>query len=34
MERMNGKIRDREIVMRGLKTTDAPILKDYQLFHS
>jgi putative transposase len=34
MERMNGEIRDREKVMRGLKTVDTPILKGYQLFHN
>jgi transposase-like protein len=34
MERMNGEIRDREKTMRGLKRTDSPILKGYQLFHN
>ncbi|MGD0450140.1 MAG: hypothetical protein ABSA79_03665 [Candidatus Bathyarchaeia archaeon] len=34
MERMNGEIRDREIVMRGLKTKDTAILTGYQLFHN
>ena len=34
MERMNGEFRDREKVMRGLKRTDSPILKGYQLFHN
>jgi putative transposase len=34
MERMNGKIRDREKVMRGLKREDTPILKGYQLYHN
>jgi putative transposase len=34
MERMNGEIRDREKTMRGLKTTDTPILIGYQLFHN
>jgi transposase-like protein len=34
MERMNGEIRDREKVMRGLKKTDTPILKGYQIFHN
>ena len=34
MERFNGEIRDREKTMRGLKTTDTPILKGYQLFHN
>jgi hypothetical protein len=31
MERMNGEIRDREKVMRGIKRGDSPILKGYQL---
>jgi transposase-like protein len=34
MERMNGEVRDREKVMRGLKRTDSPILSGYQLFHN
>jgi putative transposase len=34
MERMNGEIRDREKVMRGLKNMDTPILKGYQIFHN
>ena len=34
MERMNGEIRDREKTMRGLKTTETPILKGYQIFHN
>lgn len=34
MERMNGEIRDREKTMRGLKRTDTPILKGYQLYHN
>jgi transposase-like protein len=34
MERMNGEIRDRERVMRGLETKDSPILTGYQLFHN
>jgi transposase-like protein len=34
MERMNGEVRDREKVMRGLKKTDSPILSGYQLFHN
>ena len=34
MERLNGEIRDREKVMRGLKTEDTPILKGYQIFHN
>jgi transposase-like protein len=34
MERMNGELRDREKVMRGLKVTDTPILKGYQIYHN
>jgi len=34
MERFNGEIRDREKVMRGLKTKETPILTGYQLFHN
>ena len=34
MERMNGEIRDREKVMRGLKKVDTPILSGHQLFHN
>jgi len=33
-ERLNGEIRDREKVMRGLKEMDTPILKGYQIFHN
>jgi hypothetical protein len=31
---MNGEIRDRERVMRGLEKKDKPILTGYQLFHN
>jgi len=34
MERLNGEIRDREKVIRGLKKDDTPILKGYQIFHN
>ncbi len=34
MERLNGEIRDREKIMRGLKKKDTPILKGYQIFHN
>ena len=34
MERMNGEVRDREKVIRGLKKKDTPILKGYQIFHN
>ena len=31
---MNGEVRDRERVMRGLKTMDTPILKSAQIYHN
>ena len=34
MERMNGEVRDREKVMRGLKRMDTPILKGAQIYHN
>jgi transposase-like protein len=34
MERLNGEIRDREKVMRGLEKTDTPILTGYQIYHN
>ena len=34
MDRMNGEVRDREKVMRGIKTVDTPVLKGYQIFHN
>ena len=34
MERMNGEVRDREKVMRGLKRTDTTVLTGYQLYHN
>ena len=34
MERMNGEVRDREKVMRGLKVVDTPILKGIQIYHN
>jgi putative transposase len=34
MERFNGELRDREKVMRGLKTKDTPILAGYLIFHN
>jgi putative transposase len=34
MERINGEIRDREKVMRGLKKKDTPILKGYQIYNN
>jgi putative transposase len=34
MERFNGELRDREKVMRSLKTEDSPILQGLKLFHN
>lgn len=34
MERMNGEMRDREKVMRGIKTADSPIFKGLQIYHN
>jgi hypothetical protein len=34
MERMNGEIRDREKIMRGLKIPDTPILSGYRIYHN
>jgi len=34
MERMNGEVRDRERVMRGLKNTDTAIVKGLQIYHN
>jgi len=34
MERLNGEIRDREKVVRGLKRRDSPVLTGYQIFHN
>jgi transposase-like protein len=34
MERLNGEIRDREKVMRGLEKVDTPILIGYQIYHN
>lgn len=34
MERLNGEIRDREKVMRGLKRKETPILAGYQIYHN
>ena len=34
MERMNGEIRDREKVMRGLKVEETPILTGMQIYHN
>ena len=34
MERLNGEVRDREKVMRGLKLADTEILPGYQIYHN
>jgi transposase-like protein len=34
MERMNGEVRDREKVMRGLKRPDTTVLTGYQVYHN
>jgi putative transposase len=34
MERMNGEVRDREKVMRGLKRKDTAVLTGYQIYHN
>jgi putative transposase len=34
MEQMNGEVRDREKVMRGLKKVGTPILTGYQIYHN
>jgi hypothetical protein len=34
MERLNGEIRDREKVMKGIKKMDTPILKGYEIYHN
>ncbi|HME18143.1 MAG TPA: hypothetical protein VKF15_00205 [Nitrososphaerales archaeon] len=34
MERQNGKVRDREKVIRGLKREDSPVIRGFQLYHN
>jgi transposase-like protein len=34
MERLNGEIRDREKVVRGVKKPDSPLLQGYQIYHN
>jgi transposase-like protein len=34
MERLNGEVRDREKVMRGLKKVDTTVLPGYQIYHN
>ena len=34
MERMNGEIRDREKVVRGVKKSESPLIEGYQIYHN
>jgi transposase-like protein len=34
MERLNGEIRDREKVVRGVKKSDSPLIQGYQIYHN
>ena len=34
MKRLNGEIRDREKVVRGLKQSESPLLSGYQIYHN
>jgi transposase-like protein len=34
MERMNGEIRDREKVVRGVKKSSSPLIEGYQIYHN
>ncbi len=34
MERLNGEIRDREKVVRGVKKSDSPLIEGYQIYHN
>jgi transposase-like protein len=34
MERLNGEVRDREKIVRGVKKPDSPLLAGYQLYHN
>ena len=34
MERMNGEVRDREKIVRGVKSEESPLLKGSQIFHN
>ena len=34
MERLNGEVRDREKIVRGLKKKDTPLLTGYQIYHN
>lgn len=34
MERLNGEIRDREKVVRGVKKADSPLISGYRIYHN
>jgi hypothetical protein len=34
MERLNGEVRDREKIVRGVKKTDSALLIGYQIYHN
>jgi len=34
MERLNGEIRDREKIVRGVKKADSPLIEGYQIYHN
>jgi hypothetical protein len=34
MERLNGEVRDREKIVRGVKKADSPLLTGYQIYHN
>lgn len=34
MERLNGEFRDREKVVRGIKTKDSVLIHGYQMYHN
>jgi len=34
MERLNGEVRDREKIVRGVKKSNSPLLKGYQIYHN
>jgi hypothetical protein len=34
MERLNGEVRDREKVVRGVKKADSPLILEYQIYHN
>ena len=34
MERLNGEFRDREKIVRGIKSKESPIFDGYQIYHN